>query len=47
MYKLTVKIPEHQRKYVKLLVKRMNMESNNKLIESLIDEKTASLFHSS
>jgi hypothetical protein len=43
-YKLTVEIPEYQRGYMKLLVKRMNKKSNDKVILSLIEEKISSFF---
>ena len=43
-YKLTVEINEDNRRYTDILKRRLNFKNKDKLIEFLIEEKTAQLF---
>ena len=43
-YKLTVEINEDNRRYTDILKRRLNFRNKDKLIEFLIEEKTAQLF---
>ena len=43
-YKLTVEINENSRRYTDILKRRLRFKNKDKLIEFLIEEKTAQLF---